>query len=202
MVGSNHVFRSATLLVCLARLSLSDGFRRPLLPLSSFVDVSHSHLFMFPSILQKSQQTQKGPHHQERDKTLEQNKKRQSSPSSLGLSGKNLAGQKRSGFYNKLVLVRMYPLLQLLERLSLMDLDLARHDGLALVDLLDDVVDHDAGPVVLELAGLEVGIGALDGVSAVVLAYKGGMSVVPPPIIITPFHQEKGSTNRATQDGG
>lgn len=71
-------------------------------------------------------------------------------------------------FYEEFMLVGMYPLLEVLQRLALFALDLPGHDGSAPVDLRDNVVDHDACPVVLERAGLEVSVCALDGAGAVV----------------------------------
>lgn len=72
--------------------------------------------------------------------------------------------------HDQLVLVGMYPLLELPQRLSFPALDLPRHDGLAPVDLGDHVVDHDAGAVVLEFARLEVLVCSLDRAGAVELS--------------------------------
>lgn len=68
------------------------------------------------------------------------------------------------------MLVGVYPLLDLVESLALLNLNLSRHQGLAGVNLLDHVVNHDAGLVALKLPRLEIFIGSLDGVCAVVFA--------------------------------
>lgn len=64
----------------------------------------------------------------------------------------------------------MEPLFQLGQILARAALDLSGHDGPSLVDLLDHVVHHDARRVVFQLAGLEVGKGALNGIGTFILA--------------------------------
>ncbi len=88
------------------------------------------------------------------------------------LLGSNLLHNMCRRHNNQLMLIGMYPLLELVETLALLDLNLPRHDGLAAVDLLDDIVHHDTRLVALELAGPEVIVGALDGVGAVVFAWQ------------------------------
>lgn len=93
-----------------------------------------------------------------------------SSTQSLGFGSKNLLRDACRCFHNQLVLVGVYPLLDLVKRLALLNLNLSRHQRLSGVNLLDHVVDHDAGLVALELPGLKVFIGSLDGVCAIVFA--------------------------------
>lgn len=93
-----------------------------------------------------------------------------SSTQSLGFGGKDLPRDTCRCFHNQLVLVGVYPLLDLVERLALLNLNLSRHQGLAGVNLLDHVVNHDSSLIALELSCLEVFIGSLDGVCAVVFA--------------------------------
>lgn len=68
----------------------------------------------------------------------------------------NLLGHLRRRLDNQRMLMRMDPLLQLVQFLALTALNLPHQDRLAPVDLVNDIVDHDAGLVALELAGLEV----------------------------------------------
>lgn len=89
----------------------------------------------------------------------------------------NFPDDARRRLDNQLVLLRVDALLELVEALALAHLDFARRDGLAAVDLPDDVVDHDARPAAGQRAGAKIGVRPLDGVGAIVLAY--------PPSIIT-----------------
>lgn len=57
--------------------------------------------------------------------------------------------------YDQFVLVGLDPLPRLLQVIALAALNLSRHNRLPLVDLLDDVKNHDARFVVCKRAGLE-----------------------------------------------
>lgn len=70
----------------------------------------------------------------------------------------NLSNHFRSGLHNQFVLVRVYPLFQLGEILSL-PLDFLNHDRVSPVDLEDNVMHHDAR--VRGLSGFEVAKGTL-----------------------------------------
>lgn len=64
----------------------------------------------------------------------------------------------------------MDPVGQIIESVPFLDLDGLLQDCIASVDLLDHLVDHQAGRVVLELAGLEVLVRTLDRSGTIVLA--------------------------------
>lgn len=78
------------------------------------------------------------------------------------------------------MLVRVYPFLELFQVIALAALYLSRHYGLALINLFDDVMDHDACFVVLEFSGLEVVKGSLNGMTAIVFTY-----IVDTPLVQT-----------------
>jgi hypothetical protein len=64
--------------------------------------------------------------------------------------------------YNQLMLVRLHPLPQLLQVFAFVTLNLSRHNHLSLINLLDDVMYHDARFVVFEIAGLKIVKGSFD----------------------------------------
>ncbi len=74
----------------------------------------------------------------------------------LALSVKHLLGHLRRRLDDQLVLVGVYPLLELMQILPFPALDLTDQDGLASVNLVNDIVHHDARPVPLQFARLEV----------------------------------------------
>ena len=69
------------------------------------------------------------------------------------------------------MLVIVYPLLQLLEVLPLPDLNLLRHERLTTVDLLYDIVNHDACLVALKFSGLKILVCSLNGIDAIVFSW-------------------------------
>jgi len=92
------------------------------------------------------------------------------SPASLPSSSllQDLLHNLGRGGDNEPMLDGMHACLEVRERLARLVLDLLDEDGLATVHLLDHVMNHDSRPV--RPAGLEVCLGAPDGVCAVVLA--------------------------------
>lgn len=91
----------------------------------------------------------------------------------LALFGQYFSNDLRCSRNEELVFVGVDPLLKVVQRLTLRAFDLLGHDGFASVDLCDHVVYHDARPVVLELARLEILVCSFDRASAVVLACGG-----------------------------
>lgn len=59
---------------------------------------------------------------------------------------------------------------KILETIPFLNLDGLLQDGVAAVNLLDHLVDHQTGRVVLEFAGLEILVCPLDCASTVVFA--------------------------------
>lgn len=90
--------------------------------------------------------------------------------SSFTLVGQNLSHNLRSSRHEELVLVRVNPLLEIVQRFSLSALDLLGHDGLAPVNLCNHVVHHDARSVVLEFPLLKVLICSFDRSGTIILA--------------------------------
>lgn len=66
----------------------------------------------------------------------------------------------------------MYPLLESFQVVTLVALYLSRHYGFALINLLNDMMDHDSRSVVLQFSGLEIFKRSFNGMAAVIFAYS------------------------------
>jgi hypothetical protein len=74
--------------------------------------------------------------------------------------------------YNQLMLMRLNSFPESLQVVAFKTLNLPGHDDLAAVNLLDDMMYHDASLIVFKFSGLEVLESSLNGVAAVIFSYN------------------------------